>query len=78
MAFSRMKQISLYLALHLQTIVTCMRYIYILVLCLLAVSSYGQQKQYKVGVVGFYNLENLFDTIKSPSNMPYTHNTSRV
>ena len=28
--------------------------------------SQAQQKQYKVGIVGFYNLENLFDTINQP------------
>ncbi|HMP12372.1 MAG TPA: endonuclease/exonuclease/phosphatase family protein [Saprospiraceae bacterium] len=27
---------------------------------------YGQQKQYNIGAIGFYNLENLFDTIDSP------------
>ncbi len=26
------------------------------------------QKQYKVGLIGFYNLENLFDTIDGPNN----------
>jgi hypothetical protein len=27
---------------------------------------YAQQKQYNIGAIGFYNLENLFDTIDSP------------
>lgn len=30
------------------------------------VSVYGQQKKYKVHTVAFYNLENLFDTIRNP------------
>ena len=29
---------------------------------------YSQEKHYKVGVIGFYNLENLFDTINEPNN----------
>ncbi|HMP88539.1 MAG TPA: endonuclease/exonuclease/phosphatase, partial [Lacibacter sp.] len=27
----------------------------------------AQQQQYKVAVIGFYNLENLFDTINNPN-----------
>lgn len=43
------------------------KYLIVSSFCLLAiVSLYGQEKQYKVGCVGFYNLENLFDTINSP------------
>jgi|SRR6185436_13060983 len=30
--------------------------------------SFSQEKNYKVGVIGFYNLENLFDTIDGPHN----------
>lgn len=39
----------------------------ILFLCLLTVLfASAQKKNYKVGVVGFYNLENIFDTINDP------------
>lgn len=34
---------------------------------LLAVPAGAQQKKYKVGLIGFYNLENLFDTINEPN-----------
>lgn len=37
------------------------------VLCVVILSSAGAQKvNYKVGLLGFYNLENLFDTIDDP------------
>ncbi|HKR05211.1 MAG TPA: hypothetical protein VJY62_11320 [Bacteroidia bacterium] len=45
---------------------------------------YSQQKNYKIGVIGFYNLENLFDTIDQPNNdeefLPNgaNHNTAEV
>ena len=48
------------------------KHIYILILAILAfgfgISSVSAQEQqaYKVGLVGFYNLENLFDTIDDP------------
>lgn len=29
---------------------------------------FGQEKNYKIGLIGFYNLENLFDTIDGPNN----------
>ncbi|MBK8658146.1 MAG: hypothetical protein IPN22_04550 [Bacteroidetes bacterium] len=40
----------------------------ILFACLLAfpILAIGQEKQYNVGVVAFYNLENLFDTLNDP------------
>lgn len=39
----------------------------ILLLCLLTVLFVSaQKKNYKVGVIGFYNLENIFDTINDP------------
>ena len=45
----------------------------------------AQKSSYKVGLIGFYNLENLFDTIKNPAindvdflpDGPY-HNTGKV
>lgn len=37
------------------------------VLLVLAVSAFAQEKQYKVAAIGFYNLENLFDTINDPN-----------
>ena len=38
------------------------------VLCVVILSSAGAQKvNYKVGLLGFYNLENLFDTIDDPN-----------
>jgi hypothetical protein len=36
------------------------------VLLLIFITAFGQQQQYKVGLIGFYNLENLFDTINQP------------
>lgn len=38
----------------------------IIVFSLFISSLFAQDKQYKVAAVGFYNLENLFDTIKDP------------
>ncbi len=40
----------------------------LLLSCCLYHHSYGQKKQYKIVSVGFYNLENLFDTIDDPDN----------
>ena len=42
-------------------------------------SSTAQQQQYKMGIVGFYNLENLYDTINDPQKndeefLPYGKN----
>ena len=37
--------------------------VYVLVFCLSSVLTFGQQKSIGVYAVGFYNLENLFDTI---------------
>ncbi len=34
--------------------------------CFLFLVSFSQEKKYKVGVIAFYNLENLFDTINDP------------
>ena len=39
---------------------------FLLVLLAISFSASAQQKQYSVGLVGFYNLENLFDTINQP------------
>jgi hypothetical protein len=45
---------------------------------------YSQEKSYKIGIIGFYNLENFFDTINQPNNdeefLPNgaNHNTSEV
>ncbi|HEX6334607.1 MAG TPA: endonuclease/exonuclease/phosphatase, partial [Flavisolibacter sp.] len=38
-----------------------------LILCLVFSVSHGQKQAYKVAVIGFYNLENLFDTIDNPA-----------
>lgn len=44
-----------------------MRKIYaVTMLFFLVLAAQAQEKQYKVGVIGFYNLENLFDTINDP------------
>jgi len=39
---------------------------FLLTFLFLSVFASAQQKQYSVGLVGFYNLENLFDTIDQP------------
>ena len=36
------------------------------VVMLLFITSMCAQQQYKMGIVGFYNLENLYDTINDP------------
>jgi hypothetical protein len=36
------------------------------VLILLSIYSFSQQKSYKISIIAFYNLENLFDTIDNP------------
>lgn len=33
---------------------------------IISVSAYSQQHKYKVSVIGFYNLENFYDTINNP------------
>lgn len=40
----------------------------------------AQEKQYKVGIIGFYNLENLFDTINQPdvNDEEFTPNGSNL
>lgn len=42
---------------------------FILTICALCITSiaHGQNKNYQVTCIGFYNLENFFDTIKSPN-----------
>lgn len=46
-----------------------MRHIFILGFVFLTTSVFSQtKKNYKVGLIGFYNLENLFDTIDGPNN----------
>ena len=44
------------------------------ILLLIHVDGYAQQKQYKVATVAFYNLENLFDTLDTPekNDIEYT------
>jgi hypothetical protein len=45
-----------------------MRYLFVLPFCLFFLQSTSAQKEkYKVGLIGFYNLENLFDTINDPT-----------
>lgn len=54
-------------------------------LSVIQISAFAQEKQYKVGIVGFYNCENFYDTIDDPRisdedftpNGPY-HYTSGV
>jgi len=43
----------------------------IVIAMLIATNTEAQKKQYKVACVGFYNLENLFDTIDSPDTYDY-------
>ena len=42
------------------------KYLLLLVAAMCSISSYAQKKNYKVACIGFYNLENLFDTINQP------------
>ena len=37
------------------------------IIVVLSVQSLAQKASYKVGIIGFYNLENLFDTINDPA-----------
>ena len=39
----------------------------LLVLCCMVFGTMNAQEAYKIGLVGFYNLENLFDTINDPN-----------
>ena len=43
----------------------------IVLILLLTLNVQAQKKQYKVACIGFYNLENLFDTIDSPDTYDY-------
>ncbi len=43
-----------------------MKQISLVLLLLFSLSLFSQEKKYKVGIVAFYNLENLFDTINDP------------
>lgn len=43
-----------------------MKYCLVLLTVLFSVSANAQKTNYKVGLIGFYNLENLFDTIDDP------------
>ena len=46
-----------------------MRNIFILCFLLITTAGFSQtKKSYKIGIIGFYNLENLFDTIDGPNN----------
>lgn len=38
----------------------------LIVACLIYFTSFGQEQQYKVAAIGFYNFENLFDTLDTP------------
>ncbi len=40
--------------------------LFLLGLIFLSLNCLGQEKQYSIGLIGFYNLENLFDTINQP------------
>jgi hypothetical protein len=41
--------------------------------------AYGQtEKQYKIGCIAFYNLENLFDTIPGDNDQEFAPNTAKV
>jgi hypothetical protein len=42
------------------------RSVLLLCLCGLAISGFSQKKNYKIACVGFYNLENFYDTIDDP------------
>ena len=45
-----------------------MKHLFVLALtCFLTFSLQAQEKQYKVACVGFYNVENLFDTVDDPN-----------
>ncbi len=41
--------------------------IFSIILLVIFKPAYSQDKQYKIGCIGFYNLENLFDTINDPN-----------
>ncbi len=41
-------------------------YLFVLAFILLPLAAFSQPKQYKIAAIGFYNLENLFDTINNP------------
>ncbi len=45
--------------------------IFLIIFSFLTVNLNAQKKQYKIRCVGFYNLENLFDTIDSPDTYDY-------
>lgn len=47
------------------------RIVYVIMLCLLPVLTFGQKKNIGVYAVGFYNLENLFDTIHDDGKNDY-------
>ena len=44
------------------------KYIFILLFLFVSSESFSQEKKYKIACIGFYNLENLFDTINEPNN----------
>lgn len=52
----------------------------VLGLFLFANHSFGQQKNYQIAAVGFYNLENLFDTLDTPdvNDLEFTPKGKRV
>ncbi len=43
-----------------------MRNFWFALLCIISLQAFGQEKKYEVGVIAFYNLENLFDTLNDP------------
>lgn len=42
------------------------RRFWLLVGCMFCVNVFAQKKNYRIGLIGFYNLENLYDTIDQP------------
>jgi hypothetical protein len=62
-----------------------MRHITLSLICLFSLATFAQKtKSYKIGIIGFYNLENFYDTIDQPNvsdeeftpNGPRHYNTS--
>jgi hypothetical protein len=62
-----------------------MRHITLSLFCLFSIATFAQKtKAYKIGIIGFYNLENFYDTIDQPNvsdeeftpNGPRHYNTS--
>lgn len=43
-----------------------MKHLLSVLLCIISVQVFSQEKKYEVGVIAFYNLENFFDTLNDP------------